>query len=94
MIFQGESVEQVGPEANAEFLAGFLQAGEGIAGTAAVVGAGRAGDFAFDEEFTDVAFAQVVVWGLMNPLISDVREDFGKGRLFEKHFAETLDQRS
>ncbi len=31
---------------------------------------------------------------LKHPLISNVREDFGKGRLFEKHLAETLDQRS
>ncbi len=50
---EGEAVEEVVPEADAEFLAGFFVAGEGVASTPAVVGAGGTGDFAFDDVFAN-----------------------------------------
>ena len=60
-VVQGEAVEEIVPEADAEFLAGLFQAGEGIAGTSTVVRAGGAGDFSFDDVLADVALAEVVV---------------------------------
>ena len=61
VVVEGEAVEEVVPETDAEFLAGFLEAGEGVTGTPAVVGASGAGDFAFDDVLADVALAQVIV---------------------------------
>ena len=58
---EGNSVEEVVPEADTEFLAGFFQAGEGVAGASAVLGAGGAGDFSFDDVVADVTLAEIVV---------------------------------
>ncbi len=75
VVVEGEAVEKVVPEADTEFLAGFLQAGEGIACAAAVVGASGAGDFAFDDVLADVTFAQVVMQGDVGALEDE--EEFG-----------------
>ena len=61
VIAQGEPVEQIIPEPDPEFLTGLLEAGESIACTTAVLGAGGAGDFAFDDVLADVALAQIIV---------------------------------
>ena len=61
VVAQGEPVEQIVPEPNPEFLAGLFEAGEGIACTAPVLGAGGAGDFAFDDVLADILLAEIVV---------------------------------
>ena len=42
-------------------LTGLFQAGEGIATSASVFRSGAPADLSFDDVFTDIAFAQIVV---------------------------------
>jgi hypothetical protein len=56
-----EAAAEITPEPNAELLAGFPQAEEGVAAVATLIGAGAAGDFAFDHLAADVVFGAVGV---------------------------------
>jgi len=55
-----DSVVEVVPEGDAEFAAGFLEAGKCVAATATVFTAGAATDLAPLDVFADVALAQTM----------------------------------
>ena len=81
---KGEAVEEVVPEADAELLAGLFQAGESVAGAAAILGASGAGDLAFDDVLADVALAQVVVQRDLGTLKDEEQHGLVVAQTFER----------
>lgn len=61
MVAARDVVDQVTPERDAQFAAGFFQTGEGVAALAAGVAAGAAADFFLSDMIADIAFAAVGV---------------------------------
>ncbi len=67
-VDERQAIEQVLPEGDGEFSAGFHQAGKGIAALAAKITFGSAADFAFFDEVTNVGFAAVGMNGYIRAL--------------------------